>query len=218
VGWREFIAAVAVSGLSFGTGCRADDSVASGSGETGSGEGEESSGGTDDGDDESTTGPEDDTGESDETDESDDTGAEEDPDAWWCPEDPNVPIDELVGATVIPGWDYYDGWLFIELGDVEIPCGNWGGFPECENHWWLSIGLPPELQEPGVYDILHPDIESSLHNSLGGDNCGIHGVIAVEGSLQIISIDEEKVVGRLCNTRRGYGHDMNGTFTAEICG
>ncbi len=170
-----------------------------------------------------TDGEETDTGESetgtdeDETDTGDDTDEEEDPDAWWC-NDPDVPIADLESAVVIDGWgDFYGDFIFVEVSSDENECTVWQGYPACGGKWRISIGLPPEAQKPGVYDTGHPDIESYVRISFEGDPCGHFTNAAMPGALRIISIDDEKVVGRLCNVPRGWGHDMNGTFTAYRC-
>ena len=206
--------------------------LAPGCGTSDSGAGDDGSGGTgtETGDADTETGAEtgetetgDTTDEDDATDETgetgeEDTGEPEDPDAWWCG-DPKVPIEDLESAVIIEGWgDFHEGWLFVEVGDTENECTVWADYPDCPNHWRVSIGLPPEVQKPGVYDTKHPDLQSYLRISFDGDPiCGTFSEPAMDGSLQIISIDDEKIVGRLCNVPRGYGPDVNGTFTAYFC-
>lgn len=108
--------------------------------------------------------------------------------------------------------------LFIKISDQPVACNDPHAAQECGGHWRVSIGIPPALQVPGVIDLASPEVlsYSSATGPGSGADCWFGGGSFMEGTLEILSIDADKVVVRLENTWT-YDFDANGEYSAMRC-
>ena len=114
-----------------------------------------------------------------------------------------------------------DDALYIRLANVPVSCGDPYGDTDCEmgvNKWWVTIILPPDLQEPGEYSFDELTIFSGGDDGTdcnGGGDSTVGGETP-EGTVTVESIDEKGVVA--CIETTDFPRlDANGTFTAVNC-
>lgn len=108
--------------------------------------------------------------------------------------------------------------LYIFLGNHAIACNDPYGDVTC-SEWDVTIGIPTSLQKPGVIKLDNPEIISNFSVNLDPDAsgmCGGGGGSFWDGTLEIVSIDDAQVVGKLENTAT-FDFDANGDFTALRC-
>ena len=128
------------------------------------------------------------------------------------------PGDSGSSGTTSGGWEVDPNTLYIMLGDAPIACSDPYAGMDCGNHWSVTIGIPPALQVPGVIDLASPEIIStfSATGPSGGGDCYAAGGSFMEGTLEIVSIDDDQVVGVLANTAE-WEFDADGQFSASRC-
>jgi hypothetical protein len=103
--------------------------------------------------------------------------------------------------------------LYIMLGDYALACEDPFETP-CGN-WHVSIGIPPALQVPSVISLSDPTVTSMYSASAPACESGSGGSF-IDGTLEIVSISQTDVVGKLVNTST-FEFDANGDFTAVRC-
>ncbi len=115
--------------------------------------------------------------------------------------------------------------LFIMVGTpapaCHIPLVTFG----CGLDFEVSIGIPPELQQPGTLSLTAPGMISTFSESgpeSGGGNCFPGGGSFKDGTIEIVSIDDTQVVftlgGTMMLTGQGVPDEVaNGTYVAARC-
>jgi hypothetical protein len=122
-----------------------------------------------------------------------------------------------------------DDTLRLRLGNYDLTCEDPYGSYECKafDKWRLSIEIPADMQQPGVYDLADLDLSFSeidagvppecgggVGTTSAGDGGGGSGW---EGQLVIESIGPAGIVGCIDGSMF-IGFDANGSFDAAMCG
>jgi hypothetical protein len=108
--------------------------------------------------------------------------------------------------------------IYITLGSQKPRCEapfEGGG---CGS-WKVAFGLPPELLKPGVIELADPRLNSYSSSSgpdRGGGDCSGGAGSFFDGTVEIVSVDDEKIVIRLADTWT-YDFDANGEHTIDRC-
>ncbi|WP_437805915.1 hypothetical protein [Sorangium sp. So ce1078] len=121
-------------------------------------------------------------------------------------------------STASGGSDLDPNDLFIFIANHEISCAD-QSFPFICGTWEVSIFIPPALQVPGVIPLDTPELGayfSAAGPDRGGGDCYSGGGSFFEGTIELVSIDAEKVVFRFEGTDT-YEFDANGEHTALRC-
>ncbi|MCB9754348.1 MAG: hypothetical protein H6713_30770 [Myxococcales bacterium] len=99
-------------------------------------------------------------------------------------------------------------------------CQDPFGIGDCNGAllWKVDFVLPPEYQQPGLYtlDELNGGQFATGPNGDIPDDCWFGGG-SLSGWVLIESIDDDKVVGRLCGTEVFEDYDPDGSFEAPRC-
>lgn len=112
--------------------------------------------------------------------------------------------------------------LYVRFSSETHSCADPHDRLACGNNWELSVRIPSAFQAPGLYALSWPGVYAfglETDTDQGGDNCSSGGSEA-KGTLEIIAIDGDKVVGRLCHVKwSGFGNDfaLDGKFIAPRC-
>lgn len=113
--------------------------------------------------------------------------------------------------------------LFLQFSDVGVACSEVTVDLPCGGHWSASIGVPPALQKPGVYDLGGPELSRYSHMSESGaqygadpKSCSGGGGSFGTGTLEIISIDATSVKFKV-NAKSYSSFSPNGEYTAVRC-
>jgi hypothetical protein len=122
-------------------------------------------------------------------------------------------------ASTSAGDDPDPDTLFIRLGTEPLACGETPTYA-CDN-WRVSISIPPQYQEPGIYDLDDTDI--AVTYSIQGppsaedpEDCFFGGGGGFGGTLEIFAIDDETVHGAFCSDDLSEVM-VDGVFTAQRC-
>jgi hypothetical protein len=108
--------------------------------------------------------------------------------------------------------------IYITFGSQKPLCEAPFESGGCGN-WKVAFGLPPELLKPGVLELADARLNSYSSFSgpdRGGGDCYGGGGSFADGTVEIVSVDEEKIVVRLENTWT-YDFDANGEHTIDRC-
>jgi hypothetical protein len=114
--------------------------------------------------------------------------------------------------------------LYVRFSDQTFTCADPHDRLACGHHWELSLRIPSAFQTPGLYSLQFADVQPHAFGletgaDFGSDECDGGGGMAM-GTLQVIAIDEDKVVGRLCHVH-WWGldneFDLDGSFIAPRC-
>ncbi|MBZ5707843.1 hypothetical protein [Nannocystis pusilla] len=129
-----------------------------------------------------------------------------------------------VGPDGTTGDDDDPNLLYVRFSDQTFTCADPHEPVACGHHWDLSLRLPSAFQAPGLYSLQFADVQPhgfgrETGPDFGSEDCdGSTGI--AQGTLQIVAIDEDKVVGRLCHVTWP-GHDnefaLDGSFIAPRC-
>lgn len=116
-------------------------------------------------------------------------------DEYWANHDPSGSSSSVGGGPALNPND-----LFLRASDLGASCDSPSTDLTCGGHWQLSIALPPEMQQVGVYDLEDPAIlaysymsETGEQNSPNPEDCPWGGGSLGAGTLEILSIDENEV-------------------------
>ncbi|MDC0670072.1 hypothetical protein [Nannocystis radixulma] len=121
--------------------------------------------------------------------------------------------------------DVFDpNMVYVRFSDQTFTCADPHDRLACGHHWELSLRLPTAFQKPGLYTLDFVDgvphgFGLQTGAGVGSDDCDGGGSVA-KGMIQVIAIDEDKVVGRLCHvTWSGLDNDfaLDGSFIAPRC-
>lgn len=132
------------------------------------------------------------------------------------------PLDPASGSSgssgTTGGGDIDPNTLYVMLGDEAIACSAPYAAQGCGSHWRVTIGIPPWLQAPGIIDLASPEVISgfSATGPGGGDDCYFAGGSFIDGTLEIVSIDDDQITGVLTNTTH-WEFNADGPFTASRC-
>jgi hypothetical protein len=157
-----------------------------------------------------------------------------------CPE---VPKDTTPIAGLHTAWAMYDwpsGGIRLVFSDHAVPCRDLErlGGPmgqECATSWQFAFTLPAEAKTPGTYN-LH-DHEANYAEAvsvampaegcqsdpgcMGGGMGSAGGAKGPDSAIEIYSVSEECVTGRIVRLERGMmtpqDFDFTGTFQAVAC-
>jgi len=107
--------------------------------------------------------------------------------------------------------------------------------PECNPSWHFAFTLTPYLQSPGVYNLNEYEVSyadsvvmqtpasgcNSSPSCLGGGSGSGGGAKGPDGTIEIYSVSDECVTGRVLRLDRGWSNpeppDFTGAFQAVIC-
>jgi hypothetical protein len=121
------------------------------------------------------------------------------------------------------GSAYDDGSIVISLASDALTCSsstpNWIDITECpdSSHWFVRFRLPPAMQTPGVYDIAQLDSVSQEVNPLPPNGCEAGGGTMLQGTVEVVSIDDENVIVTLAGTSMMNGGNVDGTYEVPFC-
>lgn len=112
--------------------------------------------------------------------------------------------------------------LYVRFSSETFTCADPHERLSCDHQWELSLRIPTAFQAPGLYTVKWTDILGfgmETGNDAPADDCDGGGSTAT-GTLEIIAIDEDKVVGRLCHVKwSGLDNEfeLDGKFIAPRC-
>ena len=107
--------------------------------------------------------------------------------------------------------------------------------PECHPGWHFAFTLPPSLQAPGVYNLNEYEVgyEDNVEMATPASGCNSSpgcmgtgsgaagGAKGPDGTIEIYSVSEECVTGRVLRLDKGWSNpeqpDFTGAFQAVIC-
>jgi hypothetical protein len=120
------------------------------------------------------------------------------------------------GGGSLPGDD-----LLLMTGSDTPVCSDPFASPGCETQGWgVTVILPAAYQTPGVYSLSDPAIISSFSVGLGSPGeCAGGGGSYFDGSIEVVTIDDQQVVYTLSGTAElhsGFGN-ADGTYEASRC-
>ena len=112
----------------------------------------------------------------------------------------------------------------MKVGDVSVSCSDPYAALGCGGHWRVSLGLPPALQQVGVYPLDGPELQQfSMHTETGQptgpgpDACTWGGGTLGKGTLEIIAIDASGVHFKLDLTAPFWDSNPSGEYVAARC-
>lgn len=136
---------------------------------------------------------------------------------------PPPPPDTTTGGSSGTGGDPPSpATLHVRLSDQALACKDPEALLQCGPHWAVSITIPPEFQTPGLYHLTGPDVigvgfETGVDE--GGGQCSF-GAGTFSASFELIAIDDQEVVGRLCHVEGPIPFNfaqLEGSFAAPRC-
>jgi len=129
------------------------------------------------------------------------------------------PVDPGTGGTgnssVATGGGPDPNTLFVLISDpgASATCADPYSYP-CDNHWQVSVGIPPAYQKVGTLQLSDPQFLSYYSISLTCNSGG--GGSFDSGTMEILSIDATQVTVRFQNTDT-FDIDANGDHVASRC-
>lgn len=112
--------------------------------------------------------------------------------------------------------------LYVRFSSETFTCADPHDRLSCDHQWELSLRIPAAFQAPGLYTVKWNAIlgfGQETGNDAPADDCDGGGSTAT-GTLEIIAIDEQKVVGRLCHVKWSgldNAFELDGKFIAPRC-
>lgn len=111
--------------------------------------------------------------------------------------------------------------LYLRLSNKVATCSDLEGGLGCGAHWELSIRVPPAYQVPGIYHLAGPQVFGTVMET-GPDEGGTcwGGGGTINGTLEIISVDDKEVKARLCHVDVDLLENvsnLDGSFSASRC-
>lgn len=112
--------------------------------------------------------------------------------------------------------------LYVRLSDQKATCSDPQGTLECGGHWSVLIGIPPEFQAPGLFNLLGQDVSAGASESgpdEGNNECAFGGG-TFAATFEIVAIDDTSIEGRLCNVDDFFTFtdpQLEGSFVAPRC-
>ncbi len=108
--------------------------------------------------------------------------------------------------------------LYLAIGDQPIACVDPYAGQDCGGHWRVAFGIPQAMQVPGVIDLASQEVNAyfTATGPGSGPDCYWVGGSFNTGTLEIVSIDGDQIVGSLSGTDT-FEFNANGPFTALRC-
>jgi hypothetical protein len=138
----------------------------------------------------------------------------------WAQVPPKPAPGDTTAGPDEPGLD--PDTLLVELSSQAATCGNVNEPLKCGSNWKLSLTIPPAWQAPGIYHLNGPQVIGHILETgpdEGGDMCWGGGG-SIDGTLEIISVDDNEIKGRLCHVNVALLDNvasLDGSFTAPRC-
>ncbi|WAS93628.1 hypothetical protein [Nannocystis punicea] len=129
-----------------------------------------------------------------------------------------IPVDPEGGTT---GDDDDPNRLYVRFSSETFTCADPHDPISC-GQWELSLRIPAAFQAPGLYSLSWPGVHGfGLENGAdhGWGECDGGGSVAT-GTLEVIALDADKVVGRLCHVKWSgldNSFELDGKFIAPRC-
>ncbi|HSC89776.1 MAG TPA: hypothetical protein VLC09_21005 [Polyangiaceae bacterium] len=108
--------------------------------------------------------------------------------------------------------------LYLVLGNTSLTCAAPRSTYACGT-WSVTLIVPPELAAPGVVSLGDPRVISSMSaqgEDRGGGDCSAGGGSFSDGTLEIVSMNEQEVTVRFFDTWT-YDFDINRVYTLPRC-
>lgn len=107
--------------------------------------------------------------------------------------------------------------IVVWIADTPVACNDPFANQGCGSHWKVSFDIPPAMQKPGTYSLEELDGFASVTGPAEEDGeCAGGGGSFWDGVVEITSIDDEQIEGKLSGTSV-FEFDANGPFTALRC-
>lgn len=139
-------------------------------------------------------------------------------DEYWEGKDPSGSTSSGGGGDLDPND------LFLHLADVGVSCGSPTAELPCGGHFEMTLVLPPDLQQVGVYDLEDPKLIAYSSMSETGEphagdpkDCPWGGGSLGAGSLEIIAIDATEVHFKVTLQGGLWTEDPSGEYVAPRC-
>lgn len=133
------------------------------------------------------------------------------------------PVPDTTGGSSGTGGDPPNpATLHVRLSSQSLTCKDPQAILQCGPEWAVSINIPPEFQTPGLYHLAGPDvigIGMETGADEGNGECSFGGG-SFFATLEIISVDEVEVTGRLCHVEGPLPSNfaaLEGSFVAPRC-
>jgi hypothetical protein len=105
-----------------------------------------------------------------------------------------APVDaellSLVGTSEEPDA------LVVRLANEALTCDEPDGWPACGDNWIVDILIPTDIQTPGIYAL--GDV-AKASGFTSNDDCNGYVGSNLQGTLEIVAVDENEVTGRVCH-------------------
>ncbi len=128
-------------------------------------------------------------------------------------------------ATTGSGGGVDPNTLYVMIGSPAPVCSDpFGASAQCGTYA-ITIGIPPQLQQPGTLNLSDTALISTFSETGTSSTAGVcpgGGGSFVDGTIDIVSIDATQVVFTLTGTMMFAGEGIpdevaNGTYTASRC-
>ena len=135
---------------------------------------------------------------------------------------PPMPPENTVTGSGSGGGELDPGAIVVKLSDNQaLVCADPEALLQCGGHWQVSIVIPPEFQSPGTYNLLGQDVTAfaTETGNEGNQDCSFGGG-SFDATLQIFSVDDNTVEGRLCHVNPFFSvpaPSLEGSFSAPRC-
>ncbi|MBZ5712186.1 hypothetical protein [Nannocystis pusilla] len=112
--------------------------------------------------------------------------------------------------------------LYVRLSNQVATCADPNVGIECGNNWEVTIRIPTAFQTPGLYHLAGTDVTGTAMETGAEeepDLCSFGGG-TFSASFELISVDAQEVVGRLCHVDGPFfdnNVNLEGSFTAQRC-
>jgi len=131
------------------------------------------------------------------------------------------PLPDPTGTgTGTGGGEPEPGTVYVKLSNQSFACEAPTATLQCGGNWQLTLVIPPEYQSPGIYNLLGPNV-IGVGSETGdeGNDCSFGGG-SIGGTLEIFSVDDSTVEGRLCHVQHFFSNPapaLDGSFSAARC-
>ncbi|MBA3546986.1 MAG: hypothetical protein H0T76_10925 [Nannocystis sp.] len=134
---------------------------------------------------------------------------------------PPKPDNTSTSGTASGGGELDPGTILVTLSDQTFTCADPEALLQCGGHWQVTIVIPPEFQSPGTYNLLGQDVHGGAFETgdEGNQDCSFGGG-SFDATLQIFSVDDNTVEGRLCHVNPFFSvpvPSLEGSFSAPRC-
>jgi hypothetical protein len=136
---------------------------------------------------------------------------------------PPPPPPDTTGGSGTTGGDPIDpGTLHVRLSSQSFTCEDPAAALKCGQNWAVSFALAPEFQIPGLYHLSGPSVfgvGTETGPDEGNGECSWGGG-SFFATLEVISVDDENVIGRLCHIDApipSNAAELEGKFVAPRC-